>query len=147
MSNRIYRLKDRIPVVIDSLTFLISPLSNEQKAIIQGTMLAAGKDPMKAVEAARTAIKFSVKGIVGAVNADDTPYIVEFEDADKTALSASTLDDIMNMQASTKVTTVCAQLVAGIPSGFINPSTNKPLEGVSFADAVKKPQARTMSKK
>ena len=135
-ANKIYRLSDRIPLLIDDITVTISPLSFQEKTEIQSLMLSATDDPMKTMVAARLAIKYAVKDIQGLSYADGTDFAIVSENG---TMSDNSVDELLNIPLSHKLIAVCSQLIAGIPSGFSDPVTGKKLAGVSFKkETVKK---------
>jgi hypothetical protein len=81
------------------------------------------------VDAAKMAIKHSVKSIAGLENPDGSTYELEFENG---ALSESCVDDILNIDEDDKLSLVCTSLLNGIPQDFVDPQTGKPIEGISI---------------
>ena len=137
---RIFRTSDRIPVKIGAeLTITISPLSFAQKTELQSVMMQAVQDPMRAVKGASLAIKYSVKGVSGVETLDGTSWQPKFEGD---VLADESVDDLMNLEESGKIVTLCTQLIAGVPvNGVIDPQTKKKMEGITF-ELPKKPKAR-----
>lgn len=124
---KILRTSDRIHVQIDDVRVSISPLSFHQKAEVQ-SMLSLQSGYLKAAFAA---IKYSVKAVSGIEVGDGEKYELEFEEGGK-ALSDQCVDDLLNMESSAKLLTVCASMMAGIPSAGFADAEGKPLEGVSI---------------
>lgn len=124
---KVYRTTDKISVRIDDIVVKISPLSYDQKTDIQ--MLLVSGDPLSVVKAAKESIKFAVKEISGVEDSDGNVYELEFEDG---ALSNACLDDLLNIDPEDKLSLVCTSLLQGIPKGFNDPQTGKPIEGISI---------------
>jgi hypothetical protein len=121
---KIYRLKDRIPVQIDDIVFLVSTLTYEQKEEIQMILFNASRDPLAAVRASRLAIKYAVKGVRGIEDQDGNPYELSFENG---VLTNETIDELFNLEETTKLAVVCSTLLNGIPREIMNPVTKEPL--------------------
>lgn len=127
----IHRVKDRIPLKISDLTFFVSPLKYSQKCEVQALMDKAVRDgDMKAAQdAAFKVVQFAVKEVQGLVNSDGTTYVLEMNGD---MLSEVAVDDLMNMQQSTKIAQACASLIDGCGGKIIDPFTGKEVEGLSF---------------
>lgn len=119
----IYKTSDRLKVKIDDLTFVISPLSFSQKSEVNSAILSGGAEG--AMEGARLAVKYSLKDVSGLVNLDGSNYELD-------EISDEVIDDLFNLEHSTKLSQVCLNLISGIPKEFIDPRTGQPLEGVSL---------------
>ncbi len=137
---RIYRLSDRIPIKIDSITITVSPLSFDQKTELQSIMMQARQDPMYAVKGARLAIKYAVKSVSGIEDMHGENYQPSFEETG--ILTDESVDDLMNLEENSKLIAVCAQLIAGVPRGITDPSTGEPMKGVKIELTPPKPKAR-----
>lgn len=124
---KIYKTTDRIPLEVDGLTIVVSPLSFEQKMQVQTEILKLGGQG--AMRGAKLACQFGIKDIKGLKNADETDYLVEIEN-DK--ITDKCWDDLQNIEQTQKLITVCLNLINGIPKEFVNPQTGEKLEGVSF---------------
>ena len=125
-----YSIHDRIPVKIDSIEVKVSPLSYIQKAELQSEMISASSGDMKAImSAAFKAIKYAVKEVKGIKKRDGEDFVLEF---DGIVLSDYCVNSILNMEQTSKLTSVCAALLDGIPREITDPRTNLPLEGVEF---------------
>lgn len=125
MARKVYKTTDKIKVVVDDLTVEISPLSFEVKSDIQASILSGGE--MGVVNAAKMAIKHSVKTIDGLENPDGSKYELEF---DGNCLADSCVDDILNIDEDDKLSLVCTSLLNGIPQKFVDPQTKKPIKGI-----------------
>lgn len=124
---KVYRTKDKISVKIDDITVKISPLTYEQKAVIQSLLISG--DPLSVVKAAKESIRYAVKEVSGVEDADGNPYELEFDNG---VLSEDCIDDLLNIDPEDKLSLVCTSLLQGIPKGFIDPQTGKPIEGISI---------------
>jgi hypothetical protein len=139
---RIYRTSDRIPVKIDDITVVIAPLSFAQKTELQSIMLQAKDDPLFAVRGARLAIKYAVKDVKGVEDMTGADY-VPFMDGEGN-LSDDDVDALLNLEENGKIITLCSQLIGGVPRGVVDPTTGKPMKGVSIVlpEPGKKSKAR-----
>lgn len=134
---RIYKTTDRIKVKIDDLTFFVSPLTYAQKSEIQSKLYKAlnDKDMMAAQDAAVLSIKYSVKNVTGLYDANEEPYQLILED---NKVTDSCIDDLLNIESSTKLASVCTSLVHGVGNDIVDPETGESIEGVSFEVTEKK---------
>ncbi len=127
----VYRLKDRVKVKIDDIEIKVSPLAYSQKIEIQEKMTLAVKESNMryAMEGTILAIKYALKGVSGLTNADGTSYELEFDEG---TLSDETIDDLLNLKYSQKLSAVCASLLSGVGNDVIDPGTGEKMEGISF---------------
>lgn len=123
---RIYKVTDRITVKIHDITIEISPLTFEQKSVCQALII--GGDHMKA---AFYALQSSLKSIKGIENADGSNYELAMQDG---KVTAECVDDLLNLSESTEMQFVALSLLQGVPKEFVDPSTGKPMKGVSFVN-------------
>lgn len=127
----VYRLKDRIKVKIDDISIKVAPLSYLQKMEVQEKMTkAVNESDMKyAMEGTILAIKYAVKAVSGLKNADGSDYELTFDEG---MLSQESIDDLLNLQYSQKLSAVCTSLLSGVGNDVLDPSTGKKIEGISF---------------
>lgn len=132
----IYRTTDRIPIKIHDITVKISPLSMQQKNEILALMIEGQKanDMVKLSQATMLALRFSLKSVEGIQDAEGNEYNLEFENG---ILTEQCTDDMLNMNQSAALTQVCAAIINGVPSQFVD-GKGQPLEGVSFVQDTKK---------
>ena len=129
MAFKIYKCSDRIEVNIEGISIFISPLSYQQKMNLQDLMLKASNGDMNsAMAAVVSALKMSIKDIKGVQDADGNEYKLEF---DNNELTEESVNDLLNMPISGKISTTCTSLLAGVPDKIIG-ADGKPLEGVSI---------------
>lgn len=134
MAQKIYKKSDRIKVKIgsdeDSITLIVSPLSQQEKIEIQSQMIKASKDgdPQAASDGVSLALKYAVKGIIGLEDADGNPYALTMNED---GLSDEAIDDILNMSFSGEISLVCIGLIRGVPSKFLG-ADSKPLPNVEM---------------
>lgn len=135
--SKIYTVNDKIPVKIDDITFFISPLKYSQKCEIQSLMekTLSTREMKYAQDAAFLAVKYSVKDVLGLERQDGTPFRVELEN---TVLNDESVDNLLNIEYSTKLASICTSLVHGISNEIIDPYTGKTMEGVSFGESTGK---------
>jgi hypothetical protein len=135
---RIYKRSDRIKVQVHDITLHIAPLSLSQKKEIQSHLYKATteKDLNSAQEASVLSVKYSVKRVEGLYDSNDEEYKLKFDSNDN--LSEETIDDLLNIEHSTKISMVCNSFIGGVSKEVIDPETGKPLEGISFPESEKK---------
>lgn len=135
--TKIYKTTDKVPVTIDDITFFISPLSYFQKSELEQHMhkYLDTREIIHAQNAAFKAIKYAVKGISGVTCLDGSDYDLEFEDK---VLSDTCVDDLLNMEQSSRLSAICSSLINGLITDIKDPETGESLEGISFEDTEKK---------
>lgn len=137
---RIRRTTDKVKVQIDDIIVHISPLKDFEKASVYAVVMEASKsaDVTKFNEAARLAMKYSIKDIEGVYLDDEgkEPYTLEFENGQVTD---SCINDLLNMDsedsdsnASQKLSAICSKLSQGGVKQALLDHENKPLDGVSI---------------
>jgi hypothetical protein len=131
---RIYKRSDRVVVKIDDITVKLAPLSLHQKTEVQMALLQGQKnlDIREATRGMARAIQYSLKGIEGVEDADGNQYKLQFEDDD--TLTDACVDDLMNLELTSKLSQVCLAMVNGVPKEFTDPN-RQPLEGVEIVKA------------
>jgi hypothetical protein len=77
-------------------------------------------------------IKYAVKHVEGLLNADGSPYVLEFTDEKKEALTDNCADALLATAFNDKLIYASKQLLNSIPDRIINPVTGAPLEGVEL---------------
>lgn len=131
---RIYRTTDRIPVKVDDVTVLISPLTFEQKSEVQEAMMGfANGDVKAATRGVVLSIKYALKGIEGVEDADGKPYELSLENG---CLTDEAVSDMLNLHCTEKLAIVCSSLLNGVPTGFKDNDGN-PIKGVEFVKKAK----------
>jgi hypothetical protein len=124
----IHKITDRIKVKIGEITFHLSPLSWDQKQdIVSDAKLVEGKPTNR--NSTYKCLKYAVKNIEGVTLADGSPYVVQLEN---NVLSDECVEDLLNLELSSKLIIACYSLVQGVPSKIINPVTGQVLEGVEI---------------
>ncbi len=104
-------------------------------------MMQARQDSLHAVKGARLAVKYAVKSVEGLEDMQGNPYVAETGPDGN--LTDACVDDLLNTVETGKMITACSQLISGVPLAIIDPSTGKPLEGVSIElPPARKPKAR-----
>jgi len=125
-----YSTKDRIGVKIDDIEIKLSPLSYLQKAELQAELMTASTGDMASImKAAFKALKFTIKEISGIKDPQGHDLKLDFEGD---LLSDDCVNTLLNMEQTTKMVAVCSALIEGVPEHIMDPSTNEPLEGVTF---------------
>lgn len=123
----IYKKSDRIKVKVDDIILTLAPLSYHEKSQVQAVLLEKGE--FGALESTKLAIKYALKDIDGVENVDGSKYELELDDE---GVSDDAIDDLFNLEQSTKMSVVCMSLINGVPKDFVNPHTGERLEGVSL---------------
>jgi hypothetical protein len=109
---KVYRLTDRIPVKIDGVTFMVAPLSFEQKAEILGCKkIVKGEETEDHAKMVWLSIKYSVKSVTGLQNQDGSEYVIELVD---NSLSDATISELLSLPIQGKLATACANLMNGV---------------------------------
>ncbi len=112
---RIYRTTDRIKYKIGDIEIQISPLDLQDKTILHSHMLKGQTGDVQALmDGSSFALKAAVKSISGLEDANG-PYQVQF-DASGKYLSDECVADLLNISESNLMISLCASLMAGIPS-------------------------------
>lgn len=78
------------------------------------------------------ALRYGLKGIEGVQDGEGNDYELKFDD--NGMITDECTDDMLNMEQSAALTQVCAAIINGVPSQFVD-QKGQPLEGVSFADS------------
>lgn len=132
---KIYKVTDLIPLMVDDLTIVVSPLTFEQKMQVQAEILKLGSEG--AMRGAKLACQYAVKEIKGLKGSDDADYQLVLKDG---KITDECWDDLQNVKETQKIITICLNLINGIPKDFVNPQTGEKLKGVAFlkGDDVKK---------
>jgi hypothetical protein len=120
---KIYTLDDRIKISIHDAIIHIAPLSFKQKMELQEVIKNSPS------EGTLLAIRNGVKGVEGFMKTKDTPYSLSFEDG---MLTEECANDLLNIKVGDIIASICVSLIQGIPEEILDPSTNKPLEGVEI---------------
>lgn len=120
-------MNERIKVKMDDLTFLLSPLTFDQKTEIQALSMTG--EFKKTLEAAKLAVKYSVKDVKGLEDSSGKAYKIKSDDL---GLTDECLNELLNSEQSDNLQVACLAFIKGIPKDFMNPFTNKPLKGVKI---------------
>lgn len=132
---RIYKTTDKIEVKIDGISFFISPLTYGQKCELQPLMFKAASGNMEsAMDAVIKSIKFSLKDVKGLYVDDDTEYKLVMDNGE---VSDESIDDLMNLPMSSKLSAVCSSLINGLSTGGIKSQDGSVIEGIEFIGKVK----------
>ena len=93
---------DRIPVVIDEVTFWIAPISNEQKADIASIVgFDGGEKSIDREKMYRACLKYSVKRVDGVLLPAGGKFQVKLDK--KGNLTEKSVDDLMMLSCSAKL--------------------------------------------
>ncbi len=127
---KILKNTDRVKIDIGDVTISISPLSFNQKTEIQKYMIEAASGKIESgMKGAKLAIQYAVKSIDGVEDVDGNKYELEL---DNDILTDECIEELLNSEINNELSLICINLLSGIPKEFIDPATNKPLEGVSI---------------
>jgi hypothetical protein len=109
----IYKITDRIPIVMGEVKVWISPLTFAQKAALgAATVLRGGKEVTDGFKAAMLSLKYSVKEIEGVQGADGNPYELDFE-SDGT-LTDDCANELFQLECSPLLVKACAKMSNGL---------------------------------
>jgi hypothetical protein len=129
---KIYRITDKISYKIGDIEIKVSPLSVENKLAITEFMFQGQKGDLKSMMTGSVySLRCSIKEITGLTDANDEPYVLEFENG---MLTESCAQDLLNIEQSNSLIGLCSSFVGGIP--------NKLPDGV----VLNIPKKKTMSK-
>jgi hypothetical protein len=100
---------------------------------LQSEMIkAANGDMDAAMKAVVKAMKMSIKDVKGLSMFDSLGQEVDYKlDFNGEELSDETVNDLLNMPYSQKISSVCTGLLAGVPDKIMG-SDGEPLEGVTI---------------
>ena len=134
---KIYSAKDKVDIKVQDVVVSISPLTFQQKGEIQVDLVEYEKNgSTKAlIDGSFKAIKYAVKKIKGFKTVHDEDYELEFED--NGVLKDECVNDLLNTEISSELTTICIGLLNGIPTKIVNPVTGEPLEGIKILNPKK----------
>lgn len=125
---KLYKSTDKILVKINDLQLSISPLTLAQKQEVMSlfSKFYSDKDVNHLLHATRLCCKYGIKNITGLQNADDSEYILNF---DEQGLSDEDIENLMNSEISNQLSAVVTSFVNGIPAKIVDEKGNQ-LEGV-----------------
>jgi len=127
--TKILRLKDRLKLKIDDVTFKLAPLSHLQKQELAGcTKMQNGEEIFDLTRAQALYIKYSLKDIDGVEDYSGEKYELEF---DGDVLTDDCVSEVFNLEQREKLNIAAWQLVQGVQE-LKDPVTGKPLEGVDL---------------
>lgn len=124
---KIYKTTDRIGIKLAGVELRLSPLTFDQKAEIQA--MAVSGDFKKSLEAAKLAVKYSVKEVTGLEYTDGSAFEAKFENG---VLTEESVDELMNIPQNDTLSLACLNLIKGVPDTFVSPFDGSKLDGVSF---------------
>lgn len=128
---RLYSINDLIPVKIKDITVIISPMKYKDRHNLELLMRqSTDNDFDSTINAAKYALKCSIKNIIGIDGQDDKPYKLTFDDDGY--LNDSCVEDLLSIPLNNELITICSSLLNGIPDAFLNPYTGKPMKGVEI---------------
>jgi hypothetical protein len=79
---KIVRITDRLPVIVDGVTFYVAPLSSGAKAeLLQAIEEKGGESKFDTVKYIKTLIKHCLKAIEGLEDMHGEPYKLSFDDS------------------------------------------------------------------
>ena len=130
----IYRTDSTIQLKVDGLKVKVSPLTFQQKMDVQSVILEGGA--MSAMKGAALALRYTLKDIQGIKDESGDAYELDIENG---MVSEQCMDELFNMEESTKLTLISLNLLQGIPKSFVDPNTGEKIDGVQV---VKERQAK-----
>lgn len=127
----IYRTSDRINYKIDDIEITIRPLSyGEKMSLNQDMVKAAQGDLTKAMDTVVSSVKLALKDVRGLKNIDGSDYTLQFDESGN--VSQESIDDLLNLPHSNKLTAVCSALLNSVPTQILDPNTGLPIEGIEM---------------
>jgi hypothetical protein len=136
----IYKKSDKVSISIEGIDFKISPLTFHQKNELQQHMIKAVQGDMEeAMLSVRKSLRFCVKDIKGVFYMDEAgdkrEYQLEFEEGQ---LTDDCLDELLNLPISSKLNSVCAAMLQGVPDKILDREGNE-IEGIKIKKLGAKP--------
>ena len=120
----VYRNTDRIKLKIHDVLFSVKPLSYKEKADITSTIsLDGGMQTEDTMSSVQKIMKYSVKEVKGISYPDGTPLKLKFDDNDH--LEEDSIDELLNMEITTDLTTALYGFMQGVPKQITGPDGTK----------------------
>lgn len=110
---RIYKTSDRIPVYIDDVCFIVSPLSFQQKSEITSMIQKAKGDPVAIQQAMMETLRLAIKDVQGFKNEDGSDWRPDFEGG---KLSVESVNTIMNVELASPAISYISSFLNAVPS-------------------------------
>lgn len=124
------RMKDRIHLKIDSVTFVFAPLSRfHKKEMNQHTNTVNGETVTDLFETQCLYIKHGLKEIKGITDYDGNDYELEFEGE---SLTDDCVSELLMLPQKEKMMTCAWQFLNEIPDKLVDLSTGKTLKGAKL---------------
>jgi len=108
----IYKVTDRIPIIVGPVTFWVAPLSwSDKMEILSHYKLKAGEERLNHLEIAMRTIQLSLKKVDGLKYADGTDYELSLDENGN--VTQESVSEIMQLSGSHHLVTVCGQFAVG----------------------------------
>ncbi len=118
MSIVVYRNTDRVTLKIHDVTFSVKPLTYKEKADITSTIsLDGGMQTEDTMSSVQKIMKYSVKEVKGINYPDGSPLKLKFDD--KNHLEEDSIDELLNMEITTDLTTALYSFMQGVPKKIV----------------------------
>ena len=131
MGIKVLRDCDRVTITIGEVEFDLKPLNYWQKnEIMDLAEMEGGELKSNTRKATIFAMKSSIRDVRGLEDLHGNPYKVEFNEAGD--LTDECVTDLLNLEMGGKILFACYNMVHGIPTEIVNPTTGKPLDGVTL---------------
>ena len=132
---KIARISDRFKVKMGEATFIIGPLTKEQKAeVVDCEVLESGNLKSDLYQKQCMIIKYGLKDLQGVQTFDETPYILEMENG---SLTEACVSDLLMLEGIEDFAAILWQTLNSIPDQLTD-GEGKVMEGVKL-EYVKKP--------
>ena len=126
---KIPRMSDRFRLKVDGVTFMIAPLSQEQRLEISKCgNIDKGEYVQSIARMQSLYMKYGLKEVKGLHGFDKKPYSLEF---DGDHLTDDSVSEIQYLPMYQKMVNSALQLLSGVP-GKILDDDGKPLKGVKL---------------
>lgn len=128
----IYRLSDRLKYQVKDIIVTISPIafaakSEIQKLLVQSTQTG---DVTLINEAVLKMMKYCIKDIEGVTLMCGSPYVITLDSDGR--ISDQSVEDLLNMEHSTELASICAHMVRGTGGAVIIDAKGKIIKGVKL---------------
>ena len=115
---KIYKTTDKIAYKLGELEIKISPLSVDDKTRLTELMMKGQekKDFTSIMESSIYALQCALKEVNGLEYNDGKKFEIEFDQNGK--VKKELIDDLMNIEQTSKLIELCASFINGIPSNL-----------------------------
>lgn len=137
MAIKLYRPQDRIPIRIGDAVFHFAPLTVEQKKTVLSEQIAQSGEVRESM--AKTSflmVKYMIRKVEGIEYAiTGEPFECRFEDDEQSALTDECVNELMCLEMSPRMTSICYDFLNGVPTELRDARTKKAMKDVEILPA------------